>query len=308
MKTTKAYVVFTTACLASGRFAQGFQTPAFSVTSKVSRPGVVRTDRASSSAIGMFSFGKKEQKVEEIEDVATESWTDFGSTPQSYAYGGAWLLLLSYSFIFAPGELNAASDTAMLQSIIANPAAPDMNPFYYGFFNLFALIPIVLGCTVAPRASNEGIPAGAPIFLSGFFAYFVMGPYLALRKEPKESITDPSTDFGWITRNVWENKIFNYFTVAFGILCLAAGAPGLEDPAASFNGFVELFQTSRFAAISLADVTLITLILTKEVADDYKIRCSPENVDKAALIGASTALFPLLGAAVYCALRPSIEE
>jgi len=224
-------------------------------------------------------------------------------------YGGAWLALLSL-LAFGPGELNGAQDNALLQAIIANPAAPEgVNPFYYGIFNVFVLIPIVLGCTLAPRTNDEGMQAGTPIFLSAFIAYFVMGPYLALRKTPKTEF-GVGDSLGWLTRNVWENKLFNWATVVFGFYALYAGAaPGLNDPATNFQGLLDFITTSRFASVSIADLSLITLILTKEVTDDYKIRCrgsNSQNAKRAPFIGASTALLPVLGAAIYCALRPSL--
>ena len=260
---------------------------------------------SSTLKVPVMDAAKDLKKVEQDEDDG--SWTDFGKDPITYAYGGAWAALLTFTFVIAPGELGSAADSAMIQSIIDNPAAPDMNPFYYGIFNLFALIPVVLACTIAPRASAKGIPAGPPLFLSTFIAYFIMGPYLALRKAPKQDIAS-SDELGWATRNIWENKLVNYGTVAFGLLCLASGAPGLEDPSANLQGMLDLIGSSRFASVSFADLSLITLILTKEVADDYKIRCDPANADKATLVGASTALLPILGAAIYCAARPSLLQ
>jgi len=282
---------------------------------------------SSSSSPNLFaSFGnKKEEKkidtaaasaVAVVADVDNtdndnESWTDFGTrNPISFVYGGAWLALLSFGFVFGPGELNDFQESGLLQAIIDNPAAPvGMNPFYYGIFNIFILIPIVLGCTIAPRTNDNGLQAGTPIFLSSFIAYFVMGPYLALRKTPKTEFS-VGDSLGWLTRNVWENKVFNWATVVFGFYALYAGAaPGLTDPATNFQGLLDVIATSRFASVSIADLSLITIILTKEVTDDYKIRCrgsTAENITRAPFIGASTALLPVLGAAIYCALRPSL--
>jgi len=285
----------------------GFHVP--QVRPSVASPSLNRIVAVSSPSARFFF--KKGQLVEEpaavVQDEEDGGWTDFGTDPLSYAYIGAWAVLMAFGFVFAPGELSSASDNAMIQSVIADPTALDMNSFYYGIFNEFAIIPIVLACTIVPRASDKGgIPAGPPLFLSAFIAYFIMGPYLALRKQPKTIIADPSEELGWATRNIWENKLFNYGTVAFGILCLAAGAPGLENPTESWNGLIDLIQTSRFASVSFADLSLITLILTKEVAEDYKVRCTPENIDEATAIGASTALLPILGAAIYCAARPPL--
>eukprot|EP00751_Fragilariopsis_kerguelensis_P033797 CAMPEP_0170975990 /NCGR_PEP_ID=MMETSP0735-20130129/48437_1 /TAXON_ID=186038 /ORGANISM="Fragilariopsis kerguelensis, Strain L26-C5" /LENGTH=443 /DNA_ID=CAMNT_0011397825 /DNA_START=91 /DNA_END=1422 /DNA_ORIENTATION=+ len=295
---------------------------ATTTTAAAAAAAVVDDSSSSSSSLNLFSsFGnkKEEKKIAPASVVVVEEdnddnnlfgWTDFGtSNPISFVYGGAWLALLSL-LALGPGELNGAQDNALLQAIIANPAAPEgVNPFYYGIFNVFVLIPIVLGCTMAPRTNDEGIQAGTPIFLSSFIAYFVMGPYLALRKTPKTEF-GVGDSLGWLTRNVWENKLFNWATVAFGFYALYAGAaPGLNDPATNFQGLIDFITTSRFASVSIADLSLITLILTKEVTDDYKIRCrgsTAENINRAPFIGASTALLPVLGAAIYCALRPSL--
>jgi len=313
----------------------GYAAAALSLASqnvKGFQAAIVHRTSLTPTSLNLFSFGKKdnavEEKVEEVEprkgafwqkaskgtapvavtvvEEEDESWNDFGQSPVTYAYAASWAGLMVFAFLLAPGELSSASDFAMIQSVIDNPAAPDMNPFYYGIFNLFAILPITLACTIAPRASEKGIPAGPPLFLSTFIAYFVMGPFLALRKTPITKITS-SEQLSWLTTNVWENKIFNYFTVAFGLLCLAAGASGLEDLQASWSGLIDLIGSSRFASVSLADLSLITLILTKEVADDYKIRCDPENSGKAPFVGASTALLPILGAAIYCAVRPTLD-
>jgi len=100
---------------------------------------------SSPSALSFFNKAPAaEEAVEEDDDDDDNgSWTDFGTDPLSYGYAGLWAGLLTFSFVLAPGELSSASDTAMLQSILANPSAPDMNSFYYGIFNEFALIPIV---------------------------------------------------------------------------------------------------------------------------------------------------------------------
>jgi hypothetical protein len=299
-------VTLTLSALVRSKVASGFQAVPVPPLALQKAPHVHHP-----TALNLFSFGKKEKPTTAslVPVAEDESWTDFGAAnPLSYAYLTAWVGLVTFAFVFAPGELGSASDAAMIQSIIQDPAHPAMNPFYYGIFNLFALIPIVLAATIAPRSSDRGIPAGPPLFLSTFIAYFVMGPYLAFRKTPKDSTNFSAQDLGWLTRNLWENKLVNYATVAFGILCLASGAPGLEDPAASWNGMLELLETSRFASVSFADLSLITLILTKEVADDYRIRAKGDDANSATLIGASTALLPILGAAIYCAARPSFQD
>lgn len=303
--------IFIACSLGLSTYCSAFQGsyPAFSSVKRLELTRDKEVNANSGSALHFFSFDKNRGNVvEEIIPEEDETWTDFGKSPISFVYAGFWVLLVSFTAFFAPGEFNSPVDNAMLASIIENPASPDMNPIYYGIFNVFAIIPIVLGCTISPRASEKGIPTGPPLFLSTFIAYFVMGPYLALRKEPKKVITNPSEELGWITRNIWENKIFNYATVAFGLLCLLSGFSGVKDLSTDWNGCLELIQTSKFASVSMVDLTCITLLLTKEVADDYKVRCSPENIDKAAAIGVSTALLPILGAAIYCAVRPSFDE
>lgn len=315
MKSTAFFVVATLSTL--WNHVNSFVSP-FTIPEMKSKTFHLRPDATvcfpfknqhTSSALNFFPLGKQveENSLEEKEIGNNERWTDFAKSPDTFVYAGTWALLVAFASILAPGGFNGAADTALRQAIIENPVTPDINPFFWAFFNLFVIIPIVLSCTISPRASKEGIPAGPPLFLSAFIAYFVIGPYLALRKEPKSIIENPSTELDWVTKNIWENKIVNYATILFALFALATGAPGLADPTTSWNGLIELFTTTQFGSVSLADFTMITLILTKEVADDYKIRCAPENVDKAPLIGASTALLPIVGAALYCAARPKLE-
>jgi hypothetical protein len=73
----------------------------------------------------------------------------------------AWVALVAWAFTVAPGELNSASDTAMLAGIMANPAHPGMNELYYTIFNFCAVIPVISSGSHFAAGSKQGTPGGA---------------------------------------------------------------------------------------------------------------------------------------------------
>lgn len=263
------------------------------------------------TALNFFSMGKKEEEpvvIVEQEEQGLFAWTDFGKSMDSYVSAGAWVGLLVFAAFLAPGEFNSASDTAMIENFIANPSAPDLNPFFLMIFNLLGLPAAAYACTSNPRASTKGgLPSTVPMLSSLAFGYFAMGTYLFLRKTPETEIMNSSEQLGWFTRNVLENKIFNVAMLGLGAVSLAVGASAaMIDPVTNWNEFLGLLTSSKFVAVSTSDLLVLTLFLTKEVADDYRVRCSPEDIGKANLIGASTALLPMIGALMYCVARPSL--
>jgi hypothetical protein len=131
------------------------------------------------------------------------------------------------------------------------------------------------------------------------------GPYLALRGESKEEVV--FDELNWATKNVFENKAFNWLQVAlfFYFAVTYAIQPAMADSTSLLSGFQVLLSSSKFACVSTADLTLLSITAAAFIPQDYKLR-SPENASKATLIGASTLLIPVLGPALYCALRPKL--
>jgi hypothetical protein len=161
-----------------------------------------------------------------------------------------------------------------------------------------------------PQGRSVGLPAGPFLAASSFLGYFAFGPYLSLRAPPLDEIEDPS-EVSWFTRNVLENKIFAAGTLAFALyLPVAAGLPLAlqENPAELWQGFVDLISTSRFAAVSCVDISLLLACTVSATPRDYLLRNPDADVDEARKVAALTALVPFIGSAVYCAVRPPLPQ
>lgn len=229
----------------------------------------------------------------------------------------AWVALVAWAFTAAPGELQSDTDTAMLQAILADPVHPGINELYYTVFNFFAVIPVILASVILPQdRRNVGLPAAPFLIASSAIGYFGFGPYLALRAPPRTTIdttiatdTDDDESIGWFTANVLENKAFAALTVLFSLyLPVAAGLfPAYQqDPAALWQGFVDLVSTSRFASVSLVDLTMLFACTVAATPRDYMLRNPNATQQDATKVAALTALLPFVGSAVYCAVRPSL--
>lgn len=116
-------------------------------------------------------------------------------------------------------------------------------------------------------------------------------------------------ELNWVTQNIFENKAFNWFQVAlfFYFMVTYAIEPAFAESASVVTGFKELTTSSKFACVSSADLTLLTITAAAVIPQDYKLR-NPNNESRALLIGASTLLLPVLGSALYCALRPNLPQ
>jgi hypothetical protein len=118
----------------------------------------------------------------------------------------------------------------------------------------------------------------------------------------------------WFSRNVLENKVFNWLVVALVVsvpVTTGVLASGLEDWSGAVAGYLDLFGTTKLASISTVDLCILTTAAAALIPRDYRLRVSSEQEEeqkKANWIAASTVLFPVLGAALYCALRPPLPE
>ncbi|GKY94442.1 hypothetical protein MPSEU_000410000 [Mayamaea pseudoterrestris] len=224
-------------------------------------------------------------------------------------FATVWLGLVAWSFTVAPGSIGSPQDNAMIQAIIANPVSPGINELYYTFFNCFATIPVILASIALPQGQRKGLPAAPFLILSAFLGYFAAGPYLALRAKPRTSLDGEIV--GGFTRNVLENKAFSWFILAFTLYLpvTAQVFPAFQqDPSALWNGFVELVSTSRFAAVSMVDITILYLSAVALTPQDYQLRRPNASDQEAMNVALATAVLPILGSALYCALRPALPE
>jgi hypothetical protein len=238
-----------------------------------------------------------------------EDETPLSSLTLNGVHVAAWIALVAFAFVpFAPGAMGSDQDNAMLQAIIADPLNPaGVNAIFLVLFNLFGPMPVILASLLLPQQTpGAKIPAGPFLIASSAIGYFAMGPYLALRAPPQ---TVQAND--WFTRNVAENKIVSWALV---VLCglIYAPLPAALMSTDSLADFIQFLASSRFATISTLDLTILYIVATKAIYDDYRLRAVPDDDDTTAAaatkVALATAVVPYLGAAVYCALRPTLEQ
>jgi hypothetical protein len=88
-------------------------------------------------------------------------------------------------------------------------------------------------------------------FLIGasFLGYFIFGLYMLLRGLPKEATH--LQDLGWITANVFENKLFNAGALALSLYFATQASWSEFDSTA--QGFVDMWKMSKFVCVSSID-------------------------------------------------------
>jgi hypothetical protein len=222
---------------------------------------------------------------------------------------GAWVTLLAFNFL-GPGNFADPADMALVQQFLDQPLDPAVNPLFVTVFSMFTTMPILLACLTMPQASKDGLPPAPFLLIASLLGYFVYGPYLIWRQEPRlQGVT--RADLGWVTRHVLESKLFSYVTLAAtcGSILLPLGkavAVGLEDPTALVEGFTQLVSTSKFVGASSLDITILYLTCVALTPGDYRLR-NPEATDtQARQVAALSALFPFIGSAFYLAWRPEL--
>ena len=159
-----------------------------------------------------------------------------------------------------------------------------------------------------PAAKNQKFSATPFLLGSVFGGYGLLGPY-AFTRSPDATVKTRA-DLGWVTANILENKIFNWFIVAaFTSAYITSGGVNalISDASGTIDGYGKLFSDTAIASASSVDFLILTTSAASWVPEDlarrnYKGGLSP------ALIAASTALLPGVGVALYCALRPSLDE
>lgn len=219
----------------------------------------------------------------------------------------AYVIFLGFAFFKTMTEEAGASNEILLK-FIADPLNPGCNELFVTVFNLLGLYFVPIACLLMPAAKSQKFPATPFLLGSMFGGYGLVGPY-AFTRTPDATIKTKA-DLGWVTANILENKIFNWFIVAaFTSAYITSGGVNalLSDASGTIDGYGQLFSDTAIASASSVDFLILTLSAASWIPEDlarrnYKGDLSPD------LIAASTALLPGVGVALYCALRPSLDE
>lgn len=114
----------------------------------------------------------------------------------------------------------------------------------------------------------------------------------------KQTVTQVSKlELDWVTKNIFENKIFNWILVALAFSTfystgLLAGM--LSDPESQIQGYKDLFSSTAICSASSLDLAILTLTAASLIPEDLKRR-GVDNSGKAYAIAASTLLLPVVG-------------
>ncbi len=225
-------------------------------------------------------------------------------------YALPYLIFLGFAVYCSSTEpLNASND--IIAKYIADPLNPGLgSSLFEVVFNTLGLVPLPMAFLLMPGAKNQRFSAVPFLFGSAAAGYGSLGLYMMTRK----SVTSvDANDLGWFTKNVLENKIFNWAVVAAlanTYLITGAGEALLTDSQGAFNSFRDVISGSALGCVSTIDLTIICLTGASLVPEDLERRGFniEENRAKAYAIAASTLLVPAVGLAIYASLRPSLEE
>mmetsp|Transcript_903 Transcript_903/g.2595 ORF Transcript_903/g.2595 Transcript_903/m.2595 type:complete len:307 (-) Transcript_903:346-1266(-) len=219
----------------------------------------------------------------------------------------AWVGFLAFAYARTVGEAPGASQE-VLNQFLMDPIHPGVNEIFAVVFNLLGLAPVVLASLIMPSARGQKLPATPFLALSAAAGYTAVGPYMAFR-QPAVDVAVKS-DLGWFTANVLENKAFNWLVAgsAFSTLFVTGFAQAvLTDPGQAVHGYIDLLSDTAIASASSLDLVILSVTAASLVPEDLERR-GMQDTGKANVIAASTLLLPVVGGAIYCALRPSLPE
>ena len=195
----------------------------------------------------------------------------------------------------------------ILEKFIADPLHPGVNELFATVFNLIGLVGIPLACIIMPSAKGQRFSAPPFLIASAAVGYGAVGPYMMTRKPVTSVDTD---ELGWVTNNVLENKVFNWFIVIVSMSSLfSTGLANalVEDLGGTVQGYADIFSSTAIAGVSSVDFAILCATGASMIPEDLERRGFTDK-NKANAIAASTLLLPMIGACWYCALRPPLPE
>ncbi|HIK13522.1 MAG TPA: DUF2834 domain-containing protein [Oscillatoriaceae cyanobacterium M33_DOE_052] len=204
--------------------------------------------------------------------------------------GLLWVGFVVYAFNFAPPD---QPDTLELIVNLSAGQWENINPTVVALFNIMGVWPIAYTCVLLLDGRNQKIPAWP--FALGSFALgaFALLPYLALR-DPNASFSGRKNLLLRVVDSRWTGAVVTLATV----ILLAGGITY-----GNWSDFCHQWQTSRFIHVMSLDFCLLCLLFPLLLKDDMARR----GLTQPGIFWA-VSLVPMLGAAVYLAWRPPVQE
>jgi hypothetical protein len=204
--------------------------------------------------------------------------------------GLLWVGFITYAFLLAPPD---QPETLTLIQNLSTGKLEGINPLIVALFNIMGILPAIYSCLLFADGRMQKFPAWP--FAIGSFAVgaFALLPYLSLR-EPNSEFSGKKN---WFLK-FWDSRLTGVF-IALAAFTLVTYGFTQGD----WHDFVQQWQTSRFINVMSLDFCLLSLLFPTLLRDDMARRGLTNK-----RIFWMVALMPLLGAAVYLALRPPLKE
>lgn len=259
------------------------------------------------SSINKNCFGPSTSSLRDANDDGGSEGGLFEGVEINPLYLVPYVFFLLFGFYFTSTEAPGASQV-ILEKFIADPLNPGVNELFATVFNLIGLVGIPLACIIMPSAKGQKFPAAPFLVASAAVGYGAVGPYIMTRKPVTSSVS--MDDLGWVTKNVLENKIFNWFMVIVAMSSLfTTGLLNVlaNDFGGTVQGYVDIFSSTAIAGVSSVDFAILCMTAASLIPEDLERRGMTDSA-KANAIAASTLLLPMIGATIYCALRPPLPD
>eukprot|EP00536_Pseudo-nitzschia_multiseries_P003294 jgi/Psemu1/284325/fgenesh1_pg.49_\ len=288
--------------------SNGFAPQSMSTTSKtlsITKITSSSPPSLSSTSLNVWNPFVKEDAPASVVEVVKEDPEPGPLETKNYIAGAVWIALVTFAFAFAPGDLNSAADTEMLNTLISQPfPRPEgINELWFAVWNCFTVVPAVLGALEAPVGRGQRLPAAPFLWGSAFLGFFSLGPYFATRTVRTEPVD--IEDLGWASRNIFENRLFGVCLSAIAISIPFTSGVFDCDLAATYSGLMELISTSSFVSIAFTDITIMSVLAGVLVSEDAKRRGWE---DKSVPLLVASIILPVITPSLYLAARPSLEE
>ncbi|GMI51431.1 hypothetical protein ScalyP_jg3978 [Parmales sp. scaly parma] len=198
----------------------------------------------------MITLAKRSQSPQE--------WLSKNNPPVMATYA----TLIAFTIFVSPGSYNSDSDMQLIKDCISSPTAPgsNINHLWFIIWNFFPVASILLASLILP--GDEKKQATPFLFGSVFAGYFALGPHLMFR-EPSSDIVKQS-EIGWVTRNIFENKVFAALLLLFSCSTIVNSSIGIDVVGGSFPTILSdyITQASTSKIISTGSADLFCLLAT----------------------------------------------
>lgn len=205
-------------------------------------------------------------------------------------FWGLWLGFVLYAFILAPPD---RPDTADLILKLSTGAWEGINPTVIALFNAMGLWPMAYAALALIDGHGQKQRAWPFVLVSFAVGAFALLPYLALR-QPNPHFSGSKSALLRLLEARWLGAALTAGAIALASFALLKG---------DWLNFWQQWQTSRFIHVMSLDFCALWLLFPVLLRDDMARRGLSQPWVPAAVLA-----LPLVGAGLYLALRPTVEE